>query len=205
MTTRLVGRTAELTAVERDDTSRSVAGSRLQGSGAVLVAELGDARGRAPFDLVCAFEVLEHIEQDVAALREWASLLAPGGHLLVSVPAWQHLFGPADEAAGHIRRYAPEELEGRLREAGLEPCWVSGYGWPVGHLLEWGKGKLVGWTGRAGNGSVDDRTAQSGRWLQPRTGVSGKLRGLCALPFRATQRLAPNRGTGLVALARRSS
>lgn len=201
MTTRIAPFTEVLTAVERDATSRTVAAERLAGVGANLLADLTEVRGAPGFDMVCAFEVLEHFEDDVAALREWASLLRRGGHVLVSVPAWQRFFGPADEAAGHYRRYAPDELRSRFAEAGLHPEWVRLYGWPVGRALEWAKGRIVS-RRTDGSSSTAERTAQSGRFLQPTNRWSGALRAAAAAPVRVTQRLAPGRGTGLVALAR---
>lgn len=203
MTTRFAPLTTALTVVERDAASRAVAAARLTGTDADVRADLDEVPHAQAFDLVCAFEVLEHLADDVGALSEWSSFLAPGGHVLISVPAFQELFGPADEAAGHLRRYAPDELRERFRDTGLDPRWVRCYGWPVGHLLEWTKGKLVERSGKTDDGSLDERTAQSGRWLQPRSRASGMVRGACAVPFLVTQRLAPNRGTGLVALARR--
>ena len=51
------------------------------------------------FDTVCAFEVLEHVEEDAAALATWASWLRPGGRLVLSVPARQALWTVGDEWA----------------------------------------------------------------------------------------------------------
>ena len=74
-----------------------------------------------PFDAVASFNVLEHIEDDVATLRSLRALLAPNGALLLLVPAHQALFGPIDTAFGHYRRYGKRELADKLRAAGLEP------------------------------------------------------------------------------------
>ena len=62
------------------------------------------------YDLVCAFEVLEHIEADQAALCRWRERVRPGGWLLISVPAHQSLFGATDVRVGHfqaVRRRRP--------------------------------------------------------------------------------------------------
>jgi len=45
------------------------------------------------YDMVCAFEVLEHLKRDEAALRDWITLVRPGGHLVLSVPAGPERFG----------------------------------------------------------------------------------------------------------------
>src|SRR5437763_5944767 len=63
------------------------------------------------FDLVCAFEVLEHLEDDWSALAEGRRFVRLGGALLLSVPADPSRFGAADEKAGHFRRYSREDIE----------------------------------------------------------------------------------------------
>jgi SAM-dependent methyltransferase len=72
------------------------------------------------FDLVTALDVVEHVDDDVAMLRELRRVLAPGGTLLVSVPAFAFLWGAQDEIAHHKRRYRAPELRERLLAAGFE-------------------------------------------------------------------------------------
>ena len=74
------------------------------------------------FDLVAALDVLEHIEQDESALREWGRLLKPGGYLLLTVPAYQWLWSGHDVSLGHFRRYTASGLEERVRAAGFAVC-----------------------------------------------------------------------------------
>ena len=57
------------------------------------------------FDLVTSLDVIEHIDDDVAALRELRRVLRPGGRLLVAVPAFMFLWGKQDEVSHHHRRY----------------------------------------------------------------------------------------------------
>ena len=57
------------------------------------------------FDTVVAADVIEHVDDDGAALREFARVLKPGGHLVLMVPAFQSLWGPQDIVAHHRRRY----------------------------------------------------------------------------------------------------
>ena len=90
----------------------------LAGRGEGVCGGVAALDGRRSFDLVCAFEVLEHIEDDVAALVEWQEYLRPGGWLLVSVPARPAHFDVADELAGHYRRYAPEDVRRLVVERG---------------------------------------------------------------------------------------
>lgn len=71
------------------------------------------------------FDVLEHIEDDVAALAELHRTLAPGGMLYVAVPAHQALWSSEDVRAGHFRRYGLSALTRRVREAGFEVVFGS--------------------------------------------------------------------------------
>jgi SAM-dependent methyltransferase len=64
------------------------------------------------FDLVCLFDVLEHIPDDARVMREIARVLAPGGRCFVSVPAYGFLYANNDRIAQHLRRYH----RGMLRE-----------------------------------------------------------------------------------------
>lgn len=77
------------------------------------------------FDLVTAFDVLEHVEDDLGMLREIERVLRPGGMLLLSVPAYRFLWGPHDEINHHKRRYVSRHVRERLREAGLAVERVS--------------------------------------------------------------------------------
>ncbi len=69
------------------------------------------------FDVVCSFEVLEHLEDDAAALAGWATFIKPGGHLIMSVPGFAERFGPMDENVGRFRRYSPADLRERICSA----------------------------------------------------------------------------------------
>jgi SAM-dependent methyltransferase len=73
------------------------------------------------FDLVFATDVIEHVEDDLAALREIRRVLRPGGHLLLTVPAFPILWGLQDEVSHHRRRYRLPLLVARLRAAGFAP------------------------------------------------------------------------------------
>ncbi len=72
------------------------------------------------FDLVTVLDVIEHVDDDVALLREAARVLKPGGALLVTTPAFQSLWSYNDELNAHKRRYTAGELNARLRQAGLD-------------------------------------------------------------------------------------
>jgi len=74
----------------------------------------------ATFDVVAAFDVVEHCEDDRRAMTELARVLTPGGRLLLSVPAYAWAWSDHDVRAGHHRRYTRRELERLVRSAGLE-------------------------------------------------------------------------------------
>jgi SAM-dependent methyltransferase len=72
------------------------------------------------FDCVIALDVLEHVEDDQAALREAARVLRPRGVFLFTVPAFMALWRYHDEAYGHFRRYGRADFRRRVLDAGLE-------------------------------------------------------------------------------------
>jgi SAM-dependent methyltransferase len=189
--------------VEPDQASCSVAQQRMSAAGRGEVRNTGvSALGAQRFDLVCAFEVLEHIEDDAAALREWLARLRPGGWLILSVPAHQRRYGPADELVGHFRRYDPAALAALLAAGGGTGIVLRQYGWPLGYLLEAARNVIAQRRlAAAGTRSAAERTAASGRLLQP----AGRARAAAiqygTAPFRVLQRAFPDTGPGLVALA----
>lgn len=72
------------------------------------------------FDVVSAFDVVEHFADDVGMLRELRRVLATGGSLLLSVPAYQWAWSPFDVRAGHHRRYTRRSIAGAVVKAGFE-------------------------------------------------------------------------------------
>jgi SAM-dependent methyltransferase len=77
------------------------------------------------FQLVTAFDCLEHIDDDPGTLTEIRRVLAPGGVLFATVPAYQALWGNQDRISHHRRRYSASLLRARLVAAGLEPRRTS--------------------------------------------------------------------------------
>jgi SAM-dependent methyltransferase len=71
------------------------------------------------FDVVSALDVIEHVPDDVVALEEIQRVLRPGGILVASVPAYQFLWGPHDEALHHYRRYHSRQFQELIHGAGL--------------------------------------------------------------------------------------
>ncbi|GAB2745490.1 class I SAM-dependent methyltransferase [Salinifilum aidingensis] len=70
-------------------------------------------------DTAMAINVLEHIEDDVAALHSLARLVRPGGTVLLWVPGYEQLYGEFDRLVGHVRRYTPRSLHAVVERAGL--------------------------------------------------------------------------------------
>ena len=89
-----------------------------------LVCEPGSEAFRGlsryrPDSVVCV-NVLEHIEDDAAALRAMAEILVPGGVIVLVVPAFEALYGPIDRNLGHYRRYRCGPLRKLAGVAGLD-------------------------------------------------------------------------------------
>ncbi len=115
-----------------------VTGSELFGeglrfaAGRVPAAELVELDARempfeAEFDLVGAFDVIEHIDDDLGVLRGMHRALRPGGALVVTVPQYPGLWSAADDHAHHVRRYRRRELVERTEEAGFRVSRVSSF------------------------------------------------------------------------------
>lgn len=108
-----------VSAVEMDGFARQYAAdvSGLRVSYGCLPDQLAFAD--ASFDLICLFDVLEHIEDDANALERVHQLLKPGGRAVITVPAYQWLYGAHDRAHQHFRRYTARQLSLKARDAGL--------------------------------------------------------------------------------------
>jgi SAM-dependent methyltransferase len=91
----------------------------------------------APYrlDTIVCLNVLEHIEDDRAALARLFASLEPGGRLVLLVPAHRWLYGAIDRAIHHYRRYERAELVERLRETGFA----------VEHVAFFNRLGIVGW------------------------------------------------------------
>ena len=213
MGTRLVRLAPTYVAVEPDEQSYQVARSRLEPAGARVLHGTADALpAEDTFDTVCAFEVLEHLKDEDAALAQWRRRLVPGGQLVLSVPAFQDMYGPWDAAVGHFRRYSPPELEMVLARNGFRAAKLDLYGWPLAFALEKVRNLLIERRGNPDPGShhedgpaepMAERTAGSGRMLQPGRGVVGVASQVAVWPFTKLQKLRRSSGNGIVAVAYR--
>jgi 2-polyprenyl-3-methyl-5-hydroxy-6-metoxy-1,4-benzoquinol methylase len=84
-----------------------------------LVQAVSETYAPQSFDLVTALDVLEHVDDDSGLLRDLYTVLRPGGWLLVSVPAYQFLWGRQDEVSLHRRRYIAGDLLDRIQHVGF--------------------------------------------------------------------------------------
>jgi SAM-dependent methyltransferase len=189
--------------LEPDRTAYEVASRRIGATGSIVCVDAETYERSAPFDVVCAFEVLEHLEDEADALTTWQRHIRRGGWLMVSVPAGRHRFGPTDVKAGHFRRYDRADLVARLSESGLTEIQVLAYGFPLGYALE-AMRNVYAWRRKSQQLSMEQRTAASGRWLQPPEWAATLTHSLSA-PFRYAQRPfgQTSLGTGFVARARK--
>jgi SAM-dependent methyltransferase len=106
-------------AIEIDPAARAIAAERL--GKAVGEAPLPELTGvpAGTYDLIAVLDVVEHIADDVGALRGMAERLAPGGRILVTVPAHQWMWSAHDVVNHHQRRYSKASLDAAIRAAGL--------------------------------------------------------------------------------------
>ena len=75
---------------------------------------------RADHSCLISYNVLEHIDDHVGALRSMAGLVRPGGYIVLVCPAFPFAMSPVDIATGHVRRYTRRSMTAALTEAGLE-------------------------------------------------------------------------------------
>lgn len=101
----------------------------------IAAPDVNSRLGAEQFDTIVAINVLEHVPDDRAALGNLASILEPGGHLLLWQPALPMLYNDLDRLAGHVRRYTRASLLGRVPDS-LEPIDVA-YMNPIGGLGWW--------------------------------------------------------------------
>jgi len=129
-----------------------------------LQAEL-DMAWHGTFDLLLSFEVIEHLEEDVAAMREWLPYLKPGGLLILSTPAHPQRWNAADVWAGHVRRYTRDGLRTAVENAGFAVQGMECYGFPLANVMEVLRARAYGKALEEvakSDKSADDLTNESG-------------------------------------------
>ena len=115
-----LARHGTVTGIELSETSVSLA--RERDTGEVIEGSVLEMPFAADsFELAASLDVIEHLEDDLAALRELRRVVAPGGSLLITVPAYQWLWSGHDEINHHFRRYTRHSLLHVAQQAGWEP------------------------------------------------------------------------------------
>ncbi len=114
-----LARYGTVTGVEVSATSAALA--RARGAGEVIEGSVSQMPfNSASFDLAVCLDVIEHLADDVEALREMRRVVAPGGALLVTVPAYQWLWSGHDVVNHHHRRYTRRTLLAAAEQAGWQ-------------------------------------------------------------------------------------
>jgi SAM-dependent methyltransferase len=139
-----------LTVTEADDSRFKVLAERFVDDERVTVRQLFlPTRERAEHSAAVALNVLEHLEDDVDALRSVAGLVRPGGAIVLIVPAFPFAMSRFDRSIGHFRRYTVGSLRAALEGAGLRVEQIR-YINPIG-LVNWYLAcRLLGMTPRNG-------------------------------------------------------
>ncbi len=120
-----------------DRSEQALALARVASEGLPVTLSPGlDPSFRSSFDLIFSFEVIEHLEEDIAAMREWRDYLAPDGKLILSTPAHPERWNAADVWAGHVRRYKRDDLCRRIEDAGYYIETIECYGYPLANMME---------------------------------------------------------------------
>ncbi len=126
---QMLAKFGEVSAFEMDENARKIASEK---TGGQFDIRAGYCPNEIPFyvqrfDLICMFDVLEHIEQDIETLIAIRKLLSKNGRILITVPAYQWLYGAHDEFLHHKRRYSAARLRKKIAAAGLRPVKISYY------------------------------------------------------------------------------
>ena len=140
-------------AIEVDAAARAIAERRLGRS--ISDAPLPELAGipRRHYDLIGAFDVIEHIEEDAAAVAALAACLKPGAKLVIAVPAHQWMWTAHDELNHHKRRYSKRALRELIESSPLRLESIGYFNsllFPVAVAARFA-GKL---TGRGGGGET---------------------------------------------------
>lgn len=156
-----------------------------------------------PFDVVGAFDVVEHLPDDLRILRSLHAMLRPGGVLLLTVPAYQSLWSYFDEASHHCRRYEPKDLREKLNQAGFEVEFLSPFMASV-YPLMWLVRRIGSLRRRGKTPSAESNLSLTLQELR----IVPVLNGLLTFVLRQEARLIQARmvlpfGSSLIAAARR--
>lgn len=137
------------------------------------------------FQLVLALDIFEHLEDDRAVLAELRRVMQWGGRLILTVPAFQWLWGGWDELLGHRRRYSLREISRRISSAGFRiknVSYIFCFIFPLAVLVRFVKGFIYRFGGKYSSdfiplpGVINDMLIRIGRW-------EGSILARHSLPF----------------------
>lgn len=179
-------------AIEPNDTARALAGKSPG-----VAFHSGGLPGGLPrfdsdFDLIAAFDVIEHVEEDKASIEALAARLRPGGVLAVTVPAFAGLWSRHDERHHHKRRYSRRGLKNIFQDSGLEIARLTYFNsilFPVAASVRLAE--------RAG------LIESSGADKLPSQPLNGLLAGIFGSEARLLRWVSPPFGLSLLLIARR--
>ena len=143
------------------------------------------------FDIVMLLDVIEHIDDDVTALQTAASLLRPGGWIVINVPALPWLWSAHDVINQHKRRYVAAGLRAVITRAALEVTLLRYWG-ALLVPLAWVERRMAGWHGQG---------AQAYEVKVPAAPLNALLYGLVRCEYALTGWLRPPLGLSLLAVA----
>lgn len=110
----------EITGSEIYTKGLSYALERLENKANLLQVDARRLPFTEEFDVIGAFDILEHIAEDTLVLSEMFRALKPGGHVLLTVPQHMTLWSDQDSKLCHVRRYSRNELQQKVKDAGFE-------------------------------------------------------------------------------------
>lgn len=201
----------ECTGIETSGQALEIASEMTAGLDKATVQANAVSTWDGQFDLLMSFDVLEHIEDDCAALTQWVGWLKPGGTAILSVPGHRRMWSPRDAWAGHFRRYDRKDFVDLVENAGLRVERVECYGFPLSNLTHWlGNLSVRGQNYAGGANDTAGATAASGIDRSTHVRLFGIQR---SLPGRAAMALAclvqrlflqTDLGDGYIIIARKS-
>jgi SAM-dependent methyltransferase len=118
-------RFGNVTCIEHDDSAAELARQR---QGAVVLSgslPYGLPEFQTSFDLITLFDVIEHVDEDLASLEVLSRLLKPGGRMVITVPAFNFLWSAHDDENQHKRRYRASDFSALAAQANLTLDYVS--------------------------------------------------------------------------------
>ena len=184
----MLARFGDVDAVEIDDASRAIASGRLGKGVADAPLPALDGIAEASYDMVALLDVLEHVEDDRAALGAIAARLKPGGTILLTVPQFPWMWSGHDVANHHHRRYTKATLRRAVADAGLSLTMLQSFN-SLLFPLAVGDRLLARATGREGS---DD--------AQPPSPVNRLFEGVFGLERYLVGRVPMPPGLSLIAL-----